>query len=224
MFIKCHNVHKTFGTGDAKVNALRGVNLSIEEGELRLLMGPSGSGKTTLISIMAGMLTQDEGSCLIANTDINHLSDEEKTNFRAKNIGFVFQAFNLVPMLTCKENVAIPLLLNNIPLEEALKEASFLLKEVGLADKIEAYPINLSGGQQQRVAIARAMIHKPKLIVCDEPTSHLDQESGFKIMALLRDLAHKEHSTLIVVTHDVRITQFASKIDYLEDGQLKEPH
>ncbi|MBI3237015.1 MAG: ABC transporter ATP-binding protein [Chlamydiales bacterium] len=219
--IRCINLHKTFGEADAKVEALRGVDLSIEAGEIRLLMGPSGSGKTTLISIIAGILTQDVGECWIGDINLNELKNDTKTQFRGKNIGFVFQTFNLIPTLTIEENISIPLILNGIKQEVAIEKALTHLIEMGLQEKIGAYPIQLSGGQQQRVAIARALIHSPQLIVCDEPTSYLDAENGLKVMTLLHDLTKKSHSTLIIVTHDTRITHFADKIDYLEDGKIK---
>jgi putative ABC transport system ATP-binding protein len=218
--VKCTNICKHFGVGDSRVEALRRVDLEIQAGEIRLLMGPSGSGKTTLISIIAGILTQDEGECLIEETNLNKLTNDTKTRYRGKQIGFVFQAFNLLPTLTIEENVSIPLLLNHEEKEKALEKARLQLIELGLQDKIGAYPVQLSGGQQQRVAIARAVIHSPKLIVCDEPTSYLDAENGIKIMTLLHDLIKRTHSTLIVVTHDTRITHFADKIDHLEDGRI----
>ncbi len=222
--VVCKNIHKSFGEGDAQVQALRGVDLEIRSGEIRLLMGPSGSGKTTLISIIAGILTQDSGECFIEETDLNQLTNDTKTRFRGKHIGFVFQAFNLIPTLTVEENVAIPLMLNQEPKDMAIAKACELLAELGIKDKIGSYPIQLSGGQQQRVAIARAMVHHPKLIVCDEPTSYLDAENGLKIMTLLHDLIKKIHSTLIVVTHDDRITHFANQIDHLEDGKIVKVH
>jgi len=218
--IICKNIKKNYGKGAARVEALRGVDLVIHKGELRLLMGPSGSGKTTLISVIAGILTQDSGECLINQTDLNHLTDLEKTHFRAKNIGFVFQSFNLIPMLTNEENVSIPLVLNGVPRNEALEKSKQLLQDLDLGDKIGIPPTQLSGGQQQRIAIARALIHRPPIVVCDEPTSFLDHETGNKIMELLREMVDKMNVTLIVVTHDPRILSFADKIDHLEDGAI----
>lgn len=218
--ITCKDVHKYFGVGGARVHALRGVNLDVNYGELRMLMGPSGSGKTTLISIIAAILTQDQGECLVAGKDLNHLPDQEKTYYRGHHIGFVFQSFNLIPMLTTEENVSIPLLLKGVEQKEALEKAKILLKEVGLEEKIGAYPPQLSGGQQQRVAISRALVHDPDLIVCDEPTSFLDHVTGQKIMELLREMINKKKVTVIVVTHDPRIVPFADKIDHLEDGKI----
>lgn len=218
--IICKNIHKFFGEGAARVHALRGVDLAIGKGELRLLMGPSGSGKTTLISIIAGILTQDEGVCLVNDVDLNHYPDVEKTRFRGRHFGFVFQAFNLVPMFTNEENMAIPLLINGTERKEAIQKAQQLMEELGMSDKIGFYPRQLSGGQQQRIAIGRSLIHEPQLIVCDEPTSFLDHETGMKIMELLKETAVKKHMTIIVVTHDPRVISFADKIDHLEDGKI----
>lgn len=219
--VVCKELHKFYREkGAAPVEALRGIDLEIQKGHLSLLMGPSGSGKTTLISIIAGILTQDKGTCLVNGVDLNHMSDQDKTHYRGQHIGFVFQVFHLIPMLTNEENVSIPLILQGVEKKEALDRAKHLLSEFGMADKIGAYPRELSGGQQQRVAIARGMVHNPDIIVCDEPTSFLDHTTGAKIMELLRELVTKKGATLIVVTHDPRITPFAEKIYQLEDGRI----
>ncbi len=220
--VVCKNIKKWFGTGAARVEALRGVDLVVRQGELLLLMGPSGSGKTTLLSVIAGILTQDEGECLVSDINLNAMSDEEKTHYRGKHIGFVFQSFNLIPTLTCKENVSVPLLLNNVDMKTALQKAEELLKMVSIPEKADAYPKELSGGQQQRVVIARAMIHNPDLIVCDEPTSFLDADTGTQVMELLRALAKEHGKTLIVVSHDPRIMPYADRIENLEDGKIRE--
>lgn len=216
----CKGITKEFGEGGTLVQALRGVDLEVRKGELLMLMGPSGSGKTTLISIIAGILTQTSGECLIDNHDINNKPDLEKTYYRGLHIGFVFQAFNLIPMLSCAENVAIPLLLQGVEKKEAEARARKALHEVGIGDKADVSPKNLSGGQQQRVAIARAMIHEPNLIVCDEPTSSLDHEIGGKVMDLLKSLTIERKKTLIVVSHDLRIQGYADRIVRLEDGKI----
>jgi len=221
--VSCKNVKKTYGEGGSRVEALRGVDLEVNKGELLMMMGPSGSGKTTLISVIAGILTQTEGECLVSGLDLNHMSDKEKTLYRGKHIGFVFQAFNLIPMLSCEENVAVPLLLKGVDRKMALERARQLLADVGIAEKVDVSPRDISGGQQQRVAIARAMIHNPDLIVCDEPTSYLDHLTGTKVMELLRAIIGKNGKTLIVVTHDVRITQFADRIVRLEVGRILPP-
>jgi putative ABC transport system ATP-binding protein len=218
--VVCKNIKKVFGVGSTAVQALRGVDLEVKKGELLMMMGPSGSGKTTLISVIAGILTQTEGECIVSGNDINHMPDQEKTSYRGKHIGFVFQIFNLIPMLTCAENVSVPLILNKCDKKLALEKSKQLLTDVGIADKIDILPTQLSGGQQQRVAIARAMIHQPDLIVCDEPTSFLDHATGMKVMELLRAIVEKMGSTLIVVTHDPRIMEFADRIVHLEDGRI----
>jgi putative ABC transport system ATP-binding protein len=218
--VVCKNIYKFYGEGATRVEALRGVDLTINRGELRLLMGPSGSGKTTLISIIAAILTQDEGECLINNIDLNHLPDQEKTRYRGKNLGFVFQLFNLVKTITVEENIAIPRLLQNVKRKEALQRAKNLMEELDMGDKVGTSPADLSGGQQQRVAIARALIHEPQIIICDEPTSFLDHITGHKIMELLQKLVRTKKITVIVVTHDPRIEKYADNIDFLEDGKI----
>lgn len=216
----CKNVTKVYGEGTNRVDALRGVDLTVNRGELRLLMGPSGSGKTTLISIIAAILTQTAGECMVNDLDLNHMRDEKKTLYRGKHIGFVFQIFNLVPMLSVEENIAIPLLLQNVSRKEALEKAKGLLRDLGMGDKIGVSPRDLSGGQQQRIAIARALVHDPELIVCDEPTSFLDHVTGAMIMELLQALVKKKHISCIVVTHDARIEKYADKISKMEDGRI----
>lgn len=220
--VKCTGIKKSFGEGDLRFEVLHGVDLEVKSGELLMLVGPSGSGKTTLISILAGILSHDDGECFIFDQNIDALSDGEKTQFRGENIGYVFQAFNLIPMLSNAENVAIPLLLNHMERKEAIKHAEKRLAQFGLGDKIDTYPKQLSGGQQQRVAIARAVIHNPRLIVCDEPTSALDHENGMLVLNHLRDIVDKENRALIVVTHDSRIFDFADRIVNMEDGNITE--
>jgi putative ABC transport system ATP-binding protein len=215
-------VTKTYGKGDSKVTALRGVDLEVAPDELLMLVGPSGCGKTTLISIVAGILDQDEGSCHVFNRDLQAMKDRERVHFRGDNIGFVFQAFNLLPTLTAAENVAIPLLIKGLPRREAVGRAMDMLKKVGIGDRGKSLPSELSGGQQQRVAIARSMVHSPKLIVCDEPTSALDHQTGHKVMELFRDVAMGEGRALIIVTHDQRIFEFADRIAKMDDGRIVE--
>lgn len=216
----CRGITKHFGEGSSKVEALRGVDLEVRQGECLILMGPSGSGKTTLLSVISGILTQDSGECLILNCNLNKMNDFEKTHYRGRHIGFVFQTFNLIPTLTSLENVSIPFILNTKDKKTALEKSRELLNLVGIADKINAYPPQLSGGQQQRVAIARAIIHNPDLVICDEPTSFLDHETGIKIMGLLRSMIPQKGKTLIVVSHDMRIVPFADRVIHLEDGKI----
>ncbi len=222
--IICSKIKKTYGKGSTKVEALRDINLKVKQSELLMLMGPSGSGKTTLLSVIATILKFDSGDCSILNKNINQLSYQEKTIFRGKNIGFVFQSFNLIPTLTTVENVAIPLLIHNITREDSLKRAEEILSKLGLQDKLTKYPKELSGGEQQRVSIARGCIHKPKIILCDEPTSYLDTETGSKVMLILKDLQKENQSTLVVVTHDPRILNYADRIVEIEDGIIKNNH
>jgi putative ABC transport system ATP-binding protein len=218
--VVCKNITKVFGFGPTQVNALQGLGIEINRGELRLLMGPSGSGKTTLLSVIAGIMTPTSGTCIVLDTDIEKLTDVERTLFRAKNIGFVFQSFNLIPTLTCEENISIPLVLRGMKNQDAIEKSKEMMKELGLPDKIGVFPTLLSGGQQQRIAIGRALIHEPSLIVCDEPTSFLDHDTGQKIMTLLRSRLKKSGNTIIVVSHDPRIIPFADKINRLEDGRI----
>ena len=218
--VHCRNVVKTYGTGSAKVVALRGIDLDVRRGELMMLVGPSGCGKTTLISVIAGILDQDEGDCRVLGEDLLGMGARRKTVFRGKNIGFVFQAFNLLPTLTSAENTAVPLLINGVPRSKAVARAKEMLSRVGLGDKVNALPSQLSGGQQQRVAIARALVHDPKIIVCDEPTSSLDHETGGKVMEILREVALGDGRSLVIVTHDQRIFGFADRIAQMDDGRI----
>lgn len=218
--ISCKDIRKTYHADGADTPALRGVSLEVKSGELLMLVGPSGCGKTTLISVIAGILEQDEGTCTVFGENFKAMSDAKRTALRGKMIGFVFQSYNLIPTLNTEENVSIPLLLNGTKREEALERARETLRKVGLGDKIGKKPKNLSGGQQQRVAIARALVHKPKLIVCDEPTSALDQNTGHTVMELFREVAMEEERALIIVTHDNRIFSFADRIATMNDGVI----
>ena len=218
--VTCHGLTKQYGSGGARVMALRGIELEALAGELLMLMGPSGCGKTTLISIIAGVLDQDRGDCTVLGENLGELTPDAKARFRRGAIGFVFQAFNLVPQLSAAENVMIPLLLNGAARAKALDRAREAIAQVGLADRADASPAQLSGGQQQRIAIARALVHDPKLIVCDEPTSALDHATGQSVLELLRGLAKRDGRTLIVVTHDQRIVAFADRIATMDDGRI----
>jgi putative ABC transport system ATP-binding protein len=219
--VSCRGVTKTYGEGTTAVRALRGIDLSIRRGEVMMLVGPSGCGKTTLISVIAGVLDRDGGECSVLGADYSAMSGSQKTAFRAVHIGFVFQAFNLIPTLSIAENVAVPLLINRVDRASALKQAREVLGRVGLGDRTQSVPAKLSGGQQQRVAIARALVHRPKLIVCDEPTSALDHVTGQRVMELLRDVAAGEELSLVVVTHDQRIFEFADRIAEMDDGKIE---
>jgi putative ABC transport system ATP-binding protein len=221
MAVACRNLTKEFGDGDEKVMALRGVNVDVPPGEMTLLVGPSGCGKTTLISILAGLLDPTSGALQVLGADLVKMSDGKKVNFRAKNIGFVFQQYNLLPALTAAENVAVPLLIAGMRRKQAVQKARDLLAKVGLGDRTESFPLQMSGGQQQRVAIARALIHQPKLLVCDEPTAALDAHSGQVVMELLREVALGEDRAVIVVSHDNRVYKFGDRIVHMSDGRIE---
>jgi|694.fasta_scaffold00422_25 putative ABC transport system ATP-binding protein len=218
--IVCRDVTKSYLTEKTVTPALRGINLEVNEGELFMLVGPSGCGKTSLISVIAGILNHDGGQCLIFGRDPNEMSEEERTAYRGKSVGFVFQSYNLIPTLTTTENVSIPLLLNGWNRLDATRRAEEMLAKVGLTNKSRSLPSELSGGQQQRVAIARALVHNPRLIVCDEPTSALDHTTGGEIMELFRQEALNGNRTLVIVTHDSRIFRFADRIGVMDDGQI----
>jgi len=218
--VRCQNIVKTYDTDGQKVTALNGVDLDIAMGELMMLVGPSGCGKTTLISIIAGILDQDEGRCELFGEDLLTMPSRDKLNFRAVNIGFVFQAYNLLPSLNAAENVSVPLIINGMKRSAAERKATEVLEEVGLGERTTALPVQLSGGQQQRVAIARALVHSPRLIVCDEPTSALDHKSGHNIMNLLKEVALHHDRVLVIVTHDARIFSFADRIAEMDDGHI----
>jgi putative ABC transport system ATP-binding protein len=218
--VRCEAITKWFGEGDAKVQALRGLDLEIGTGELAMLVGPSGCGKTTLISIIAGLLDASAGALQVLGIQPKELTALDQILFRRNNLGFVFQQFNLLPTLTAAENVAVPLFVAGAKRRHAVEQASELLDELGLGDRLSYLPANLSGGQQQRVAIARALIHNPKLIVCDEPTSALDAKTGHMVMELFAEVAVRPDRALIVVTHDSRIFEFADTIAHMEDGRV----
>lgn len=218
--VHCSGITKSYITGPTQVMALRGVDMEVNMGELLMLVGPSGCGKTTLISVVAGILDHDDGDCLVFQQDLRAMGQTKKTRYRGLNIGFVFQAYNLLPTLTAKENVSVPLLILGDSRSDAESRAEEILVQVGLENHLNARPSQLSGGQQQRVAIARALAHKPKLIVCDEPTSALDAETGHLVMDILRKAALSEERALIIVTHDNRIFNFADRIATMEDGRI----
>ncbi|MBL8763774.1 MAG: ABC transporter ATP-binding protein [Phycisphaerae bacterium] len=218
--IVCRGVTKSYGSGAGTVAALRGIDLEVRTGEMMMLVGPSGCGKTTLISVVAGILDRDEGECLVFGQDLDAMAPNERTRFRGRNVGFVFQAFNLLPTLTAAQNVSIPLLLNGVGRRDAVRRATEMLGRVGLGERAASLPTQLSGGQQQRVAIARALVHEPRLIVCDEPTSALDHDTGHVIMRLLKNVALGEGRSLVIVTHDARIFGFADRIARMDDGRI----
>lgn len=186
-----------------------------------MLVGPSGCGKTTLISIIAGVIDPTAGQCCLFGSELGRMAANAKTAYRGKTVGFVFQSYNLVPMLTAVENVAVPLLLAGMAWKKALSHAGEMLRLVRMQDRLHFYPAELSGGQLQRVAIVRALVHSPKLIVCDEPTSALDNVTGQEVLGVIRSLGVANHCAVVVVTHDSRIFHFADRIAVMNDGRIE---
>jgi putative ABC transport system ATP-binding protein len=222
MAVCCRGVTKSYGSGEAKVAALRGIDLDVQHGELLMIVGPSGCGKTTLLSVITTILSPDSGQTNVLGRDLQQMDERERAWFRRDSVGFLFQMFNLLPALTAAENVAIPLLIGGIPWESAKARAEGMLDAVGLDTRTTALPAQLSGGQQQRVAMARALVHDPALVVCDEPTSNLDHETGRAVMEVLRGVVKRPDRTIIVVTHDSRIFEFADRIAHMDDGKITE--
>jgi putative ABC transport system ATP-binding protein len=219
--IRCRGLAKTFESGGTKVQALRGVDLEISPGAITLLVGPSGCGKTTLISIIAGLLDPSEGSLHVLGNDLSDLSPRALVDFRARNLGFVFQQYNLLPALSAAENACLPLLVGGVPRRKALAAAREALARVGLENRADAFPSQLSGGQQQRVAIARALVHKPRLLVCDEPTAALDASAGQTVMELFSEVAVEPDRAVVIVTHDNRILHYGRQIIHMSDGRIE---
>ena len=211
---------KWFGEGEAKTNALKNVDLETYFGEMVYIVGPSGSGKTTLLSVLSGILKPNEGSVQVEDVDIWKLDADRLAEFRLAKIGFVFQDFHLFPLLTTAENAAIPLILKKRDWDESIHEAAGYLEIVGLKGRADIPPVKLSGGEQQRVAIARAMISKPDILIMDEPTASLDGDTGNAILSFVRKNILNENRCVVVVTHDSRIYEFATRILQMEDGRL----
>ncbi len=219
--IRIRGVDKSFGAGEARVWALKQADFEARPGELIMLVGPSGCGKTTLLSVLAGTLTADAGEVEVLGRRLDDLPQAELTSFRRANLGFVFQSFNLIPTLTVRENVMVPLLIQGVGRADAEARAGALLAKVGLGGREDERPGGLSGGQQQRVAIARALVHDPRLLICDEPTSALDKDTGQKVMEMIRELSRSPDRVVVVVTHDHRIFRFADRIAEMEDGRIR---
>jgi putative ABC transport system ATP-binding protein len=213
-------VVKWFGEGEARTQALRGVSLEAYFGEMLYIVGPSGSGKTTLLSVLSGILRPNEGGVVVDGCDIWQLATDRLADFRLRKIGFVFQDFHLFPRLTTAENVAIPLILKRVKWDDAMAEASKYLEAVGLHARADVPPVKLSGGEQQRVAIARAMAGRPDILIMDEPTASLDGDTGQAIVGFVKQHLLNEHRCILVVTHDSRIYEFATRILKMEDGRL----
>lgn len=218
--IKTENLVKIYNSSVAPVKAINNVNLEFKEGEFSAIVGPSGSGKTTFLNLIGGLDKPTEGKIIIDGQDISNLSDSKLINFRLKNIGFVFQSYNLIPVLTAKENVSFIMLLQNRSKKEMDDRAEELLRQVGLEDKINVRPNKLSGGQQQRVAVARALASRPKFILADEPTANLDTKSALNLLDIMARLNKEEKITLIFSTHDQRVIERARRVVTLVDGAV----
>jgi putative ABC transport system ATP-binding protein len=217
-------LEKSFGDGRERRQVLHGIDLDAGDGQLMMLVGPSGCGKTTLLSLVAGTLALDAGTIEVFGEKLHAMSKRALTAFRARNIGFIFQQFNLIPTLTLAENASVPLLIQGMRSGPAEKKARYWLERVGLGDRWKNRPSQLSGGQQQRVAIARALVHDPRLIICDEPTAALDAQNGTIVMDIFRETARQPGRAALVVTHDNRIFQYADRIAQMDDGRIVEVH
>ena len=218
--VNVEGIVKELGQGAAMVRALKGVSMSLNPGELTLLMGPSGSGKTTLLSILGCILTPTEGTITIAGEDTEGLSPEGLADLRRRHVGFVFQSYNLFPTLNAIENVRLALDVRGEKYADTVIKAETALREVGLAHRLRSFPGNMSGGEQQRVAVARALASRPSIILADEPTAALDSENGHAVMELLSDIAKDESRAVLAVTHDPRTHAYADRIIRIEDGKI----
>ncbi len=218
--VKLDNVWKVYKMGAVDVPALRGLNLEVKRGEFLSVMGASGSGKSTAMNMIGCLDVPTRGRIFLEGHDISHLSESELAQIRGKKIGFIFQQFNLIPTLTALENVALPMLFQNIPKAKRIDRAKGLLEMVDLGDRINHKPNELSGGQQQRVAIARALANDPELILADEPTGNLDSKTGKLVVNFLQELNRTQKKTIVMVTHDLNVAKYAHRIEYLKDGQI----
>lgn len=220
IIIQATGIHKTYDTGQIKVHALRGVDLAVRRGEMVAIMGPSGCGKTTLLNCLSGLDSVDQGKVLIEGTSLAEMSDDERTIYRARRMGFVFQFYNLLPVLTAVENVELPLLVSGVKASAARHQADEGLALVGLADWATHRPAELSGGQRQRVTIARALVNQPAIIWADEPTGDLDSETADEVMTLMEQLNEENGQTFVMVTHAPRVADWADRIVRMRDGLI----
>jgi len=218
--VRIENVHKFYTRGSERIDVLQGVNLVIPAGDFLALMGPSGSGKTTLLNLIGGLDAPSSGSVNVGGVNITKLSGGQLSRWRAENIGFIFQLYNLLPVLTAERNVDLPLLLTKLSRAERKKRVGIALKVVGLAERAKHYPRQLSGGQEQRVGIARAIVTDPTLLLCDEPTGDLDRKSGDEILDLLQTLNREHGKTIVMVTHDPHAAERAKRTLHLDKGLL----
>ena len=219
--ISIQNLYKTYNSSQVPVHALNGIDLSFDKGEFAAIVGPSGSGKTTLLNMIGGLDDPDQGQVIIDGTEINQLSRGGKIRFRLFHIGFIFQAFNLIPVLTARENIEFILELQGVPKAERRQRSTELLDAVGIPEKADIRPRQLSGGQQQRVAVARALASRPRFILADEPTANLDSASAENLLSIMEELNRREETTFIFSTHDHRVMKMARRTVTLEDGKIK---
>jgi len=218
--LELKNVHKIYSSTHVEVHAVNGVDLEFESGEFAAIVGPSGSGKTTLLNMIGGLDKPSQGQILIDGTDLSTLKPSKVIDFRMRHIGFIFQSYNLIPVLTASENIEFIMNLQKWPKEKRNNRTMELLKSVGLADRIKSRPAELSGGQQQRIAVARALASKPKFILADEPTANLDSKSTQSLLEIMEKLNRDENITFIFSTHDARVMQKARRVITLEDGKV----
>jgi len=218
--ISCQDVFKTYVSGDIRVEALKGISMSIEKGEMVAVMGPSGCGKTTLLNCLSGIDDVTSGKVFIENAELTEMDDNAKTRFRAKRMGFIFQFYNLLPVLSAVENVELPLLISGENPKVARESALALLETVGLKDRAMLRPASLSGGERQRVTIARALVNKPALVWADEPTGDLDKKTADEVVALMRRLNQENQQTFVIVTHDPEVGMKCDRIVHMRDGEI----
>jgi putative ABC transport system ATP-binding protein len=218
--LQTSGLSKQYQMGEVTVDALRGVDFGVQQGEFVAVMGPSGSGKSTLLHLIGGLDTPSDGDVMLGGKRLAHLSDDDVTIVRRRQVGFIFQFFNLLPTLSAAENVALPLLIDSKRLEDYQARIDDLLEMVGLADRAHHRPDQLSGGQQQRVAIARAFVTEPKIVLADEPTGNLDSKSGTTVLEMLRKTCKDLNATVVIVTHDPRAASYADRVVFLQDGRF----
>lgn len=213
-------VWKVYASGTSTVEAVRGVDVTLKVGEMVAIMGPSGCGKTTLLNVLSGIDVPSAGEVLVDGKPLFGVSDNERTMMRSNHLGFIFQDFNLLPVLSAVENVELPLLLLGVAAGEARERSMMALSDVGLAERSQHRPAELSGGQQQRVAVARAIVHRPAVILCDEPTGNLDSKTSTEVLALLKRINQEHETTFLIVTHDAKIAQLCDRVLQMEDGLI----
>jgi putative ABC transport system ATP-binding protein len=218
--VECRNLRKSYILGEIRVDALRGINMKINRGEMISIMGPSGCGKTTLLNIIGSLDNPSSGQVLLEGNDISRATEQQLTDIRRKSVGFIFQFYNLLPVLTAIENVELPMLIAGIPKKERLERATELLEKVDLLHRKDHKPDELSGGERQRVAIARSLANQPTILLADEPTGDLDTESGQAVLNLLKEVNKTENQTVIMVTHDANIAKQANRIFHIKDGMV----